>query len=199
MTLVKICRITNLGDAIAAVEAGADYIGFVCSESPRRAGYSEVVSIGSTLDGKCNLVGVYAGVDDLLAFDAHCDIELDYFQVYFSHEHLSVHRPRKGWIDAVMVNGTTLTLPQKREGIQLIDFKKSSADRVDELLGPISRDVSVNCFIAGNLTIGNVSSIIHQYRPFGVDCARGTESTPGKKDLLLLKEFIRKAKDASTG
>ncbi|MCE5313729.1 N-(5'-phosphoribosyl)anthranilate isomerase, partial [bacterium] len=59
MTLTKICGITNIDDALAAADFGADYIGFVFAESPRRVDTRTVSEIMRALGGRAKTVGVF--------------------------------------------------------------------------------------------------------------------------------------------
>ena len=65
MTWIKICGITNLEDALVAVEAGADALGFVFYEaSPRRVGPHEVRAMVEQLPDSIEKVGVFVGADN---------------------------------------------------------------------------------------------------------------------------------------
>ena len=65
MTWIKICGITNLEDALVAVEAGADALGFVFyEESPRRVGPHEVRAMGEQLPHAIEKIGVFVGADN---------------------------------------------------------------------------------------------------------------------------------------
>lgn len=216
MTRVKICGITRVSDAIAAVDAGANMIGLVLSESPRRVTYSRAADIVDAVAGKIEIVGVFGVPGDLLRFSGECDVPLDYYQVYFDQGSEALvsttgsvvsssgnvegpsrmlRQPAKDWIRSYFVDEYTRRNGFNSQTLILYDFK-SQRQRIDELLNLETRRTNAAVIIAGNLSTDNVEYLIKTYHPYGVDCARGTESSAGIKDIGLLQEFVRKAKHA---
>jgi len=198
MTKVKICGITNVRDAIAAADAGADFIGLVMSPSPRRVDISAVDSIVSAIGSRPCTVGVFASEADLLAYDRDTDCQLDYYQVYFDYRSLPVRQPKRDWIRSFWITDTVNSLDSNHSGLFLYDFKKSSVDTMHDLCSERQDVVTQRTFIAGNLTVENVGTIVSELRPFGIDVARGTELSPGVKDVTKMKQFIQRVKNVQT-
>lgn len=196
MTKVKICGITTVADAVAVANAGADFIGLVLSPSPRQMDINKLSSIVEAVSGRSAIVGVFASPTDLLAFDHESDALLDYYQVYFDHSNLEVRLPRQGLIRSFWINGSASEPLVDHQGLLLCDFKKSSVDAMRQLCSTSPELVHNRTFIAGNLTVDNVDRLVKAYKPFGVDVARGTESSPGIKDMKKVEEFIRRVRNA---
>jgi len=194
MTTVKICGITNIADAVAAVEEGADLLGFVLSPSPRRVTPEKLEAILSAIGTNVSTVGVFATAADLGEYDSSSLPRLDLYQVYFSDLPHVNKSPRKGWIHAQMVNnGDGISfLPERK--LFLLDFKQAGREYLDKQLPRQSSAMCEFGIIAGGLDVDNVAEVTCSYSPFGVDVARGVESSPGIKDHRLMRRFIRRAK-----
>src|SRR5450759_4636907 len=82
MVKVKICGITNAEDARAAADAGADFLGFIFAESPRKVGISAVADMVKDLPSHVTTVGVFAGQDADTIVDIMKKTGLDCAQVY---------------------------------------------------------------------------------------------------------------------
>ena len=196
MTKVKICGITNVTDAVAAIDAGADYVGLVLSPSPRRVDISTVEAIVSSVGHRTLTVGVFAADADLLAYDRATDVPLDYYQVYFDYHNLSVRQPSRGWIRSFQITDTGSIPLLNQTGLLLCDFKQASADFMRSICSIFRDAMQWHTFIAGNLGVENVASVVQSFRPFGVDVARGTELSPGVKNVLKMQQFIQRVKNA---
>ena len=196
MTKVKICGITSVADALLACEAGADYLGFVLSESPRRVGYETLAEIVAAVGKRAQTVGVFATEADLRQFGALAKVKLDYFQTYFPADGRGAALPRLSWIDSLWITEemTSLTLSG---GLTLADFKNVSRDVMTRLLAGPDERLQQQVILAGNLDFESVGSVVRQYQPFAVDVARGTEKKPGIKDEQLVRQFISEVKRAS--
>jgi phosphoribosylanthranilate isomerase len=192
-------------------------IGLVLSESPRRVTYSRAAEIIDAVTGKIAIVGVFGAAADLLRFNDECDLSLDFYQVYFdcsleAHNYAAsagapgsgnvngrcrtLRQPTKGWIRSYFVDDNTRRNGFNSQTLTLYDFKNQCRKRIEELLNLDTNRTNTNVIIAGHLSADNVEHLIKSYHPYGVDCARGTESSPGIKDIGVLQGFVGKAKHA---
>lgn len=196
MTKIKICGVTTVEDAQLCVDAGADFLGFVLSDSPRRVSYGRLHNLATAVGARCRQVGVFATEADLLDFSQNCDVELDHYQIYFDPSQATIRQPRLGIIRAYWMRAdapidlTPLTMPA------LLDFKHGSIEQMQSQLAAHREVVGNTVMLAGRLTPGTVGGVIRALRPWGVDAARGTESAPGKKDPGLVMRFVEAVKDA---
>lgn len=205
MTKVKICGITNLDDALAACDAGADALGFVFAEEARaRNRYIEperAASIVAQLPPFVTVVAVCVNASaeqlvEYLSF-AHyvqlCGEETveDYTAVAaraikvfhegpdFAMEGMAAHPARAYLLDAQAggAHGGTGTT---------CDW--ASARKATAIGKPM--------ILAGGLTPENVAEAVRLVHPYAVDTSGGVEASPGKKDHERLRTFIRTAKSA---
>ena len=196
MTKIKICGVTSVEDARLCVEAGADFLGFVLSDSPRRVNFGRLYNLSHAVGSHCRQVGVFATEADLLDFSQNCDVELDHYQIYFDPPQATIRPPRLGFVRAFWMNAdsavdfSTLPVPA------LLDFKHGSIDQMQSLLSTYKEAVGKAIMLAGKLTPDTVGEVIRALRPWGVDVARGTESVPGKKDPVLVMRFVEAVKNA---
>lgn len=81
MTLIKICGITNIQDALEAVNMGADFLGFIFAESPRKADVATVMQIQDAVAGKVKTVGVFTDESNEI-FNIIDNCKLDFAQLH---------------------------------------------------------------------------------------------------------------------
>jgi phosphoribosylanthranilate isomerase len=190
---IKICGICDLEGARAAVEAGADMIGFHFCNSDRRVSPEDAKAILDEMMVRPRIVGVfideYPGevrrIADLL--------DLDLLQLHGSEPPgfdagrpvMKVLKVRDGrvpgtddWPDPIMLDSWS---PDQRGGTgRTWDW---------ELARPLFESRRV--FIAGGLEPGNVGKVVSQFKPYGVDVSSGVESSVRVKDPEKLRAFIR--------
>jgi phosphoribosylanthranilate isomerase len=221
MTWVKICGMTNLEDALVAVEAGADAVGFVFYEkSPRRISVEAARKIVERLPPKVEKVGVFVNeVEDTL-----CDLAdragLTAIQMHGDNEDPHVadlvvaKRPKLKVLAAISMSQENpdgwamMWLPDVVHAF-LVDsgdsskpggtgktFDWSTTRPRLENIRKLGRVVA-----AGGLTPENVGEAIGTLRPWGVDVASGVEARPGKKDPEKVRAFVRAVRefDRKTG
>lgn len=186
---MKICGITDPGAAETAVEAGANAIGFVFADSPRRVTARDASSISRDIPSGTLTVAVFRrpsaeDVEEVLASFTPDLIQADH--------------------DALVGRGSTVTLPVFRDGDGAIpdggrflyEGPVSGAGRLVDL----SRGATIarmgEMVLAGGLRPDNVSMAIDRVRPFGVDVSSGVESAPGVKDPALIRSFVAAARAA---
>lgn len=182
--LVKICGLTREADVEAAVEAGADLVGFVIAvDSPRGVSLERAAQL-ARVAGDARTVVVYAGT-----VDARPD-GFDLAQVYGMPA-----QPRdmivgfRGQPPAVLPEGPPV----------LLDLERGSHPSPERLRDHWRRAASVRqpVMLAGSLDPDNVAEAVREARPWAVDTARGVESAPGIKDHELIRRFIAAAREGT--
>jgi indole-3-glycerol phosphate synthase/phosphoribosylanthranilate isomerase len=162
--LVKVCGLTRQDDVDAAVEAGADLVGFIhARESPRRT--DELLAVPDTV----LRVSVFVG--------EHEDTEADVVQLY---ERIDDHRSR----DGVLLRNeervaTVVDLPWQETDVTHLERAQATKGRV---------------MLAGGLSPENVDAAIAAVRPWAVDSARSTEREPGVKDHDKVRAWVQAAR-----
>jgi phosphoribosylanthranilate isomerase len=202
---VKICGITNLEDGRAAVEFGADAVGFVfCEASPRRITLETAGAISRGLSGSVLKVGVFVNAPpetvtraiqgcglDLLQF--HGDETPDYC-LQFGVKSMKAFRMRD--------ESSLAALPQYSTDAWLLDAysperRGGTGEKFNWDLALAARRLGRPIFLAGGLTPENVGEAVERVQPYGVDVSSGVEAVPGRKDLAKVRAFIRAAKGLS--
>ncbi len=198
MTRVKICGITNLEDARAAVEAGADAIGFVFAPSPRQMTIASASAIRQHLPDSVAIVGVFVDepVTDIVRTMTAC--RLDFVQV---HGNLTdTHRQEIGnrLIPAITVSGKDVIdkiaqLPGRTVLLDALHNNRTSATTIP-FDWTIARQAGRlrSIILAGGLHPDNVVAALEIARPYAVDVSSGIETRPGKKDHDKLRTFIQR-------
>ncbi len=203
---VKICGITNLPDALAAVEAGADALGFMIYEqSPRAISIDAAAAIIRELPPFITKVGVFVDPTIELVKAALAKSQLSAVQLHGNETPQFCQELRTSVIKAFRIEGPESLEPIRRyqTSAWLLDsfvagkpggtgakFNWELAIRVKAWARPI--------LLAGGLTPENVASAVKQAQPYGVDVSSGVESTPGKKDKAKMRDFIAAAKAAGS-
>jgi phosphoribosylanthranilate isomerase len=219
MTWVKICGMTNLEDALTAVEAGADAVGFVFYEkSPRNVSVETVREIVAKLPAGVEKVGVFVNHSAAQVADVSDQVGLSAAQVYPLASSGAV-------IGDLVPNGkrrTFVAVPGERftseasfgiflsreflSGISALFIDSGSPQQPggtgkkfdwQSAAGPIKLiGEAMPVVIAGGLTVQNVVEAIGILKPWGVDVASGVEATPGKKDPEKVRAFVKAVRDA---
>ncbi len=216
MTWVKICGTTNLDDALTAVDAGADALGFVFYEkSPRRIEPETARKIVEELPSTVEKVGVFVNQSEESICAMADGIGLSAIQLHGDHEDPRVadmvvkHRPHLKIVAGIsmlhpMPEGCAMMWRPDVVHAFLVDSGNSSryggtgktfdwqANQARiEIIAALGRVV-----VAGGLSAGNVTEAIRILKPWGVDVASGVEATPGKKDPEKVRAFVAAVRSA---
>jgi len=198
---VKICGITNLDDALAAAEAGADALGFVFAPSPRQVTAEQAAAIIRELPPFITTVGLVVDQDPRPILEA-CPVDVVQFHGAESPERVRALGRRA--LKAFRVRETADLEP-------LAEYGSASAFLLDAYVPgvaggtghrfPWSLAVEAKRFgkpviVAGGLTPDNVAHCVDTTNPAGVDVSTGVEAAPGKKDRAKLRDFIAAARAA---
>ena len=201
-TRVKICGITSVADAEAAVAAGADALGFVFYEpSPRYVTLDQARTIARQLGPFVTLTGLFVDAAPetvaavlesvplhLLQFHgkenaAYCNqFGRPYMKALRMKPDLEVRAAMDAYPDAAAI-----LLDAYRPGVP-----GGTGESFD--WGRVPVDAGRPIVLAGGLEPGNVTDAVARTAPYGVDVSGGVESAPGKKDIAKVVAFIRNAK-----
>jgi phosphoribosylanthranilate isomerase len=205
MVHVKICGITSVEDAQAAVEAGADALGFVFyPPSPRYVTPAQAKQIAQTLPPFVTTVGLFVDVALDMVNDIAARCGLDRIQLHGRETPEFCRRVKQPVIKAFRIkNADSMAhLSGYSVSAYLLDTYVAGAlpggtgasfawhlAAQAKPYGPV--------ILAGGLTPENVETAIAQIRPYGVDVSTGVERAPGLKDHRKVHEFIVRAKAAA--
>lgn len=198
---VKVCGITNAEDALAAVEAGADALGFIFYEkSPRYVVPAVAANIIAELPPLVTPVGVFVneGLATVRSIMDTCGLAMAQLH---GDENVSYCRElARRAMKALRLRdrGSLLALAeyQGRGGVRgfvLDAFSELSYGGTGQITDwGLAAEVakSTPILLAGGLTPDNVTEAIHTVRPYGVDVSSGVESAPGKKDHAKMRAFV---------
>lgn len=199
MTRIKMCGITNVEDAMAAVDCGADAIGFVFADSPRRVNASTAKRIVDALPPFVSAIGVFVSDDhDILQIARDCG--LDTVQLHGEQDEVYAEclADKLRVIRVVRVRDAVSLAALKNYGIgsaYLLDtFSKEKMGGTGQVfnweLAVRAKEYGKPIILSGGLTTNNVNEAIRLVRPYAVDVSSGVEMAPGKKDHLKMKEFV---------
>lgn len=215
MTWVKICGITNPEDALLAVEAGANAVGFVFySESPRRVRVETAREIIAKVPERIEKVGVF--VDEPLERVREVALGAGLTAVQLQGKasiegvlnHPQPVGQRLGVAKMILAvagdslkNGGVLISQEAREKVFALLFDSQANGVVGGtgtsfdwqgtrgMIQVISLKLPV--IVAGGLNPGNVAQAVRLLQPFGVDVSSGVEARPGKKDPEKVRAFVQ--------
>ncbi len=206
-------------DALVAVEAGADAVGFVFYEkSPRCVTAEAVREIVGKLPKSIEKVGVFVDADSRTILDCVSRAGLTAVQLHgrqSSESVLSDPRPTMESVGArkliAMVPGDSLkdggffmgTAMREKTFALLLDSVSNGItggtgttfnwEETRSMAHAIGSTVPV--IVAGGLTPENVTVAMKTFRPFGVDVVSGVEASPGKKDPEKVRAFVRAVRE----
>ncbi|MBA54721.1 MAG: phosphoribosylanthranilate isomerase [Pseudomonadales bacterium] len=198
MTRVKICGITNLEDALAAAEAGADALGFVFYQpSPRNIEVETAKAILAELPPFVTTVGLFVNADCSFLETVLSRLPLDLLQFHGDESEADCKRWGKPYIKAIrMQEGLDLVelcrTYHSSRGILLDTFVAGQPGGTGKVFDwqSIPQGLSKPIVLAGGLDPSNIAAAIHQVKPWAVDVSGGVEAAKGKKDHALIKAFI---------
>jgi phosphoribosylanthranilate isomerase len=205
MTKVKICGNTNIEDAKLAVELGADYLGFIFAESKRKVDISMATKIIHEIPYFKNFVGVFLNQPKHVVEAVASELGIKILQFHGDETALYCdYFMRKGYEviktfhikDAMSLK----RIDQYNVGAFLFDtFTKEEAGGTGIPFNwNLIEDrpyVHERLFLAGGLKVSNLAEAIQKVHPYAVDVASGVEKEPGRKDPVLLEEFVHIAKN----
>lgn len=197
---IKICGITRLEDAEAAARFGADAVGFIFAESPRKISPRQAAGISRSMPPGPARVGVFMNhpLEEVTETAEYCGLDMVQLHGEEDERYYSALCAGVDVIKAVRVNGWA-DLARIRSypchSLLVDGYGSNGEGRFDwRLLSLLPREMRL--IIAGGLNPENAGEAIRLLRPYGVDVARGVETAPGVKDPVLMYRFIERARKA---
>ncbi len=212
MTKIKICGITDVSYAQAAIEAGADLIGVVFAPSPRQVNYDKAQEIAAAVK-KHNLpvVGVFVNMPAAEVNSVASSCQLDWVQLSGDESWEYCQQIEKPLIKTIHIS------PQWDEEELLVHLEDSKQHLGSKTLVYLLDTLVENKYggtgqafswevargavtkfpviIAGGLNPENVGQVVASLRPWGVDVSSGVESE-GVKDVDKIKAFVQAVRSA---
>lgn len=196
MVKVKICGLTNLEDALAAAECGADALGFIFAPSPRQVTPEQVARIVAGLPPFVVKVGVFKDTELKTIQDTMSYCGLDLAQLHGSEppEYCEALYPRTIKAFRAVDSSFLVEMARYRASAYLLDGPRPGSGQPPDWELARRAALQKRIILAGGLTPESVAQAISLVRPYGVDVSSGVESSPGRKDHKKLAAFIRAAK-----
>jgi len=219
---IKICGNTSLEDALLAVEAGADAVGFIFAPSPRRVTVEEVAAIVPRLPGTAEKIGVFvdAELEEIVSTVRAC--RLTGVQLHFDAEPklpANIHErmgPQLRILRVIHFDAKNAAHHAKQIGEHtrnphvhgvLVDSRTALAvggtgvafDWAEARKSVFGDSERLKLVAAGGLSPANIAEAIAALHPWGVDVASGVEAAPGRKEPAKVREFVARARAAFPG
>lgn len=199
MTKVKVCGIRRQEEALWALEAGADAIGFVFADSKRKIDVESAALISASLPSHVLKIGVFVNEDKEKIEEITKMVNLDYVQLHGDESVQFCDSLDLPFIKAVSI--------KDKEDLDGIEHFGGEMILLDSGNGPHrggngttfnwdyvhAINFPQHLILAGGLNRDNIRQAITKVRPYMVDVSSGVE-TDGKKDRRKIESFIREAK-----
>jgi len=210
---VKICGITNLDDALAAIDAGADYLGFnFYPKSQRFISPADCADITAALRNHASrvtphaphitFVGIFVNEPPARVAAILRDCGLDLAQLHGDEtpEELAELKGRafKALRGTGVKNPSDFVLNGQTPALLVDAYSPNTYGGTGHTADWAAAHVIAEqfpIFLAGGLTPENVADAIAQVKPWGVDVASGVEVSPRKKDRVKMQKFMEIARD----
>jgi len=202
---VKICGITSIDDAQAAVEAGADALGFMFYEpSPRYLTPEQASTIIRELPDHVARVGVFVDADEPTIRSTSTSAGLDTLQFHGNESPDFCTQFELRTIKAFRMKDreSLAQLAGYRTDAWLLDsyvqgVPGGTGERFNWDLAVEAKRLGCPILLAGGLTPDNAGEAVDQVAPFGLDVSSGVEAAPGRKDAAKMATLIASAKGNS--
>jgi phosphoribosylanthranilate isomerase len=210
MTLVKVCGITNLDDALAAAEAGADALGFnfyPCSPrylTPKAArpivdrllaDYPNLLIAGVFVNESLDAIGKVAAAAGVSALQLHGNETPEYCKALKAYYLIKVFSAGDQFAPETV-------LEYNVHAVMLDALDKNAFGGTGKLSNwPVARktrELFPRLFLAGGLSAENVAEAINQVNPYAVDACSRLESAPGRKDHGRVRAFVAAVRSATS-
>jgi phosphoribosylanthranilate isomerase len=193
MSWVKVCGLTRADAVAAALDAGANALGFVFSPSVRQLTPAQAAQLAAPARGRAECVAVTLHPDQALIDEILGAFKPDVLQTDL------------GDLAGLRLPATLACLPVLRGNASLhgiwparllFEGPRSGAGERSDWAEAAQLARLTKIILAGGLTAANVAAAIHTVHPYGVDASSGLESEPGLKSVAKISDFVSAARAA---
>jgi phosphoribosylanthranilate isomerase len=202
---IKICGITSVADAEAALNAGADAIGLVFYESsPRAVSITQAAGIAQAVGPFVTVVGLFVDANAEFVRQVLASVPLHVLQFHGNESEVFCASFGRPYMKAIRMR------PDVDVAGEIARFPSSSAILLDAYRAGVPGGTGETfdweripeathkpLILAGGLTSENVSDALAATSVYGVDVSGGVESSPGQKDATKIQTFINNARYGS--
>jgi phosphoribosylanthranilate isomerase len=203
MVYTKVCGITTPEDALTAAGSGADAIGLVFAESPRRLNVERAREIAGALPDGVLKIGVFVDEELEEVLRIAREVGLDYAQLHGDESPETVTVLQEGGVKVIKAlrirdDDSLAAMEDYEADLFLLDAWSEKArggtgERFDWEVAKSLRGRG-NILVSGGLTPENVREAIRFFEPYGVDASSSLEDAPGKKNAERVRRFVSAAK-----
>ncbi len=199
---IKICGITRIEDALAAIAAGADAIGFVFyAKSPRAVTPAQAGAIIAALPPFVTTVGLFVDMPRAELTQLLKEVPLDLLQFHGDESPADCGGYGRPYIKALRVKqgddvAASIARYPEASGVLLDTYVAGTPGGTGEAFdwSLVPRNAAKPVILAGGLTPENVGDAVRQVRPYAVDVSGGVEAGKGIKDAAKIQAFIQQAR-----
>ena len=204
MVKAKVCGITTPEDALAAAGSGADAVGLVFAESPRRLKVEQAREIAAILPDGVLKVGVFVNEKSEEVLRIAREIGLDYAQLHGDESPETVTLLREGGVKVIKAlrvrgAGSLEAMDDYEADLFLLDAwsEKARGGTGERFDWETAKSIKGrgNILVSGGLTPENVREAIRFFEPYGVDASSSLEDAPGKKNAERVRRFVSAARE----
>ncbi|KXJ49781.1 MAG: N-(5'-phosphoribosyl)anthranilate isomerase [Cycloclasticus sp. Phe_18] len=204
-TRVKICGITQLDDALAAIHYGADALGFVFYEkSPRFLNVQAAQAIFNNIPPFISKVALFVNAEHDYVNDALDKLSIDVLQFHGDEDEAFCTSFNKPYLKAIRMRDTTnlndiADTYSSASGLLLDAFDSAQYGGTGQTFNwnLVPKQCNLPIILAGGLDTQNVYAAVQNTGVYGVDVSSGVEKSKGVKDHLLIKQFMHEVKRAN--
>jgi phosphoribosylanthranilate isomerase len=204
-TRVKICGITQLDDALAAIHYGADALGFVFYEkSPRFLNVQAAQAIFNNIPPFISKVALFVNSDHNYVSEALDKLSIDVLQFHGDEDEAFCTSFNKPYLKAIRMRDTTnlnniADTYSSASGLLLDAFDSAQYGGTGQTFNwnLVPKQCNLPIILAGGLNTQNVYAAVQNTGVYGVDVSSGVEKSKGVKDHLLIKQFMHEVKRAN--
>ncbi|MEW4982383.1 MAG: phosphoribosylanthranilate isomerase [Cycloclasticus sp.] len=204
-TRVKICGITQVDDALAAIDAGADALGFVFYEgSPRFVDIHSTKLIFEKLPPFINKVGLFVNANYDYISHVLDALPLDILQFHGDEDEAFCRSFNRPYLKAIRMRDTTdlsdmAEIYSSASGLLLDAFDSTQYGGTGQTFNwdLLPKRCNLPIVLAGGLTVHNIYDAVKNTNPYAVDVSSGVEKSKGVKDHQLINKFMHEVKRAN--